>query len=70
MLHDIRGYPIDSDNAACVENFDKAIARFFEFRLDAVELHANGRAVAQSFADCCWPYYQGRVKARWRTTKS
>jgi tetratricopeptide (TPR) repeat protein len=37
MLHDIRGYPIDTDNAACVENFDKAIARFFEFRLDAVE---------------------------------
>jgi tetratricopeptide (TPR) repeat protein len=37
MLQDVRGYQLDTSSSACVENFDKAVARFFEFRLDAVE---------------------------------
>jgi hypothetical protein len=38
MLTDVRGYPIDTENAAAAAAFDQAIARFFEFRLDAPAL--------------------------------
>lgn len=45
MERDVRGYPLDTDNAAARESFDTAIARFFEFRLDAVD-HADAAIAA------------------------
>jgi tetratricopeptide (TPR) repeat protein len=49
MRQDARGCPIDTDSDAAAVAFDTAIARFFEFRIDAPE-HADAAIAADP--DC------------------
>ena len=49
MEQDVWGYPVDTTHTATREYFDRAIARFFEFRMDAVD-HADAAIAADP--DC------------------